>query len=356
MSLTQSHADRDRRSRRVARPRSILAPARPVARRRKALWIGTAAALAILFVVGLSVGELAISPGEALAALFGAGERGTSVIVLEWRLPRLVMGALLGAALGLSGALFQIITRNPLGSPDVLGFSTGAFTGALVVMLGGISGYFATAVGALTGGLATAAIVWLLVIRRGAAGFRLIVAGIGITALINAVNTIMITGADDRDALSAAIWGAGSLNGVESLWIAPTIGVLVVCTVATVWLQPALALYELGDDTSTSLGVSSSRLRLLAILIGVVLVALATAVAGPIAFVALAAPQIARRLWATGPVPLTASAFTGAVLLMASDLVAQRILAPTILPTGIVTICLGGLYLVWALARRGRLT
>ncbi|WP_170061981.1 FecCD family ABC transporter permease [Compostimonas suwonensis] len=327
-----------------------------MARRRTILWIGAATAIVILLVAGLTVGELAITPGEALAALFGAGERGTSVIVLEWRLPRLVMGALLGAALGLSGALFQIITRNPLGSPDVLGFSTGAFTGALVVMLGSISGYFATAIGALIGGLVTAAIVWLLVIRRGAAGFRLIVAGIGITALINAVNTVMITGADDRDALSAAIWGAGSLNGVESFWIAPSLVVLLLCALATAWLHPALTLHELGDDTSTSLGARSSRLRLFAMLIGVVLVAFATAVAGPIAFVALAAPQIARRLWITGPVPLTASAVSGAVLLMASDLVAQRILAPTILPTGIVTICLGGLYLVWALARRGRLT
>ncbi|WP_437385748.1 FecCD family ABC transporter permease [Plantibacter flavus] len=335
---------------------SLLAPPRDVARRRAALWLGAACAVAALLIVGLSVGELAVSPMQVLSTLFGGGDRGTAVVVLEWRLPRLLMGALLGAALGLSGALFQIITRNPLGSPDVLGFSTGAFTGVLIVMLGGIPGYFATSVGALLGGLATAAVIWFLVIRRSSAGFRLIVAGIGVTALINAVNTVMITGADERQALSAAIWGAGSLNGVESLWIVPSILVVLLCALVVAWIRPALTLYQLGDDVSAALGVRSVRLRMTAIVIGVVLIALATAVAGPIAFVALAAPQIARRLWATGPVPLAASAATGSVLLMASDLIAQRIIAPTILPTGIVTICLGGLYLVWALARRGRST
>lgn len=337
-----------------ARTRSITAPPPAASRRRALLWSAAVVALVALVATGLTLGDLPITPADVWASLTGTAPRSVTVVVMEWRLPRLLLGILLGAALGLSGALFQIITRNPLGSPDVLGFSTGAFTGALIVMFSGITGYFATALGALAGGLTTAFIVWLIVLRRGAQGFRLIVVGIGITAMINAVNVVMITRAEDRDALSAAIWAAGSLNGVESTWLIPTLLVFAVCGVATAAIAPALGPYELGDDASGSLGVKIARLRVSAMVIGVVLVALATAVAGPIAFVSLAAPQIARRLWATGPIPLAASAAMGSILLVLSDLIAQRLLAPTILPTGIVTICLGGLYLAWALARRGQ--
>jgi iron complex transport system permease protein len=333
--------------------RSLLAAPPATAMRRRVSWCVAGVVILVLVVAGLALGELPLTLSDVWAALTGTADQGVSVVVLEWRLPRIMLGALLGAALGLSGALFQTVTRNPLGSPDVLGFSTGAFTGALIVMLGGIGGYFATAVGALIGGLATAAIVWVIVIRRGAQGFRLIVVGIGITAMINAVNVLMITSAQERDALSAAIWAAGSLNGVESLWIVPTLIVLAVCAAATAAIAPSLGPYELGDDTSGSLGVNVSRVQLLAMIIGVVLVAAATAVAGPIAFVALAAPQIARQIWSSSAIPLVASAVMGAVLLMTSDLIAQRLLAPTILPTGIVTICLGGVYLIWALARKG---
>lgn len=338
----------------MSRARSVLTPPAAVTRRRTILAVGGAAALVFLGVLGLCLGDAPLAPGDVWSALTGSAPRAVSVVVLEWRLPRVVLGMLLGAVLALSGGLFQTATRNPLGSPDVLGFTTGAYTGVLVVVVADLPGSFARTVGALVGGLATAAVVWLVVARRGAQGFRLIVVGIGITAMINAVNVLLITKAEDRDALSAAIWGVGSLNGVEASWMLPAALVLAAGAAAVRGLAPALRAIELGDDTAAATGANPARARLLAMVVGVVLVALATAVAGPIAFVALAAPQVARRLLASGSIPFAASALTGAVLLVGSDLVAQRLLAPTILPTGIVTVCLGGVYLAWALAQEGR--
>lgn len=338
----------------MSRATSVLTPPAALTRRRVLLTAGGALVLVGLGVLGLCLGEVRVTPGDVWAALTGSAPRAVSVVVLEWRLPRVVLGALIGAILALSGGLFQTVTRNPLGSPDVLGFSTGAYTGVLVVVVAGVPGSVARTSGALVGGLATAALVWLVVARRGAQGFRLIVVGIGVTAMINAVNVLLITRAEDRDALSAAIWGVGSLNGVEAFWVLPTAVVLVAGAAAVRALAPALHAIELGDDTAAATGANPARARLLAMVVGVVLVALATAVAGPIAFVALAAPQVARRLLGTGSIPFPASALTGAVLLVGSDLLAQRLLAPTILPTGIVTVCLGGVYLAWALAQEGR--
>lgn len=335
----------------------------------------TAVSLAVLLglvVVGLTAGEVRVPLPDVLDALLGRATGGSAVVVLQWRLPRVLLAVLLGAALGLSGALFQVVTRNPLGSPDILGFTTGASTGALLVMLGGLSGgaagagtggsggavapasMAATTGGALVGGLATAVLIWLLLVRAGARGPRLVLVGIGTTALLNAVNVLLVTRADERAALRAALWGAGSLNGVAAAWVAPTALAVGVLGVAVVVLARSARVYELGDELSAALGVDTGRFALAAMAVGVALVAVATAVAGPIAFVALAAPQIARRVWRTGTVPFAATALTGAVLLLASDVVAQRLLAPTILPTGLVTICLGGAYLAWALTRHRR--
>lgn len=344
--------------------RQELAPPHRARLRRERGVLVTAvscAALLGLVVVGLTAGEVRVPLPEVVDALLGRTTGGSAVVVVQWRLPRVLLAVLLGAALALSGALFQVVTRNPLGSPDILGFTTGATTGALLVMLGGTAGagvgapasMAATTTGALGGGLATAVVIWLLVVRAGARGPRLVLVGIGITALLNAVNVLLLTRADERAALRAALWGAGSLNGVSGAWVAPVALAVGVLAVAVAALTRSARVYELGDDLAGSLGLSTGGFALAAMAVGVALVAVATAVAGPIAFVALAAPQIARRLWRTGTVPLAPTALTGAVLLLASDVVAQRLLAPTILPTGLVTICLGGAYLAWALTRRG---
>lgn len=315
-----------------------------------ALVVGTIAAL----LLALSVGDVTIPLPDVLATLTGGGTPRAQLVVGEWRLPRAVLGVALGAALGMSGAVFQSITRNPLGSPDIIGFSTGAYTGGLVVILMFDGGYLQTAVGAVGGGLATALLVYALAYRGGIQGFRLIIVGIGISATLASVNSWLSTRADLDDAMQAAVWGSGSLSGLgyDQLW--PVLGLLVVVVPVLLAHASALRQLELGDDTARAFGIRVEGVRLSAMLWGIVLVAIATAAAGPIAFIALVAPQIARRLVGSATLGLIPAALAGGLLLLASDIVAQRLFAPTQLPVGVMTVVVGGAYFVWLLIREGR--
>ncbi|MFC7373793.1 FecCD family ABC transporter permease [Brachybacterium sp. GCM10030268] len=309
----------------------------------------TALALAITL-VSLSRGDYPLDAGQLFEALTGRGDF-ASTIVLQWRLPRSLAAIVFGAALALSGAIFQTLTRNPLGSPDVLGFSTGAYTGVLVLTLAaggaasGALGGAATIVGALAGGLGTAVVVYLLARRDGLQGFRLIVVGIGISAMLHAVNVWMLLQAQDEVAMAASMWGAGSLSLIDWPALLPVLGLLVLAVPALIVCVPLMAQLELGDDVATVHGVGVERSRRRILLLAVILVAAVTALSGPIAFVALSAPQLAKRLVRGTGIPLAASAAMGAVLLGGADLVAQHVL-PTALPVGVVTIVLGGIYLV----------
>jgi iron complex transport system permease protein len=281
-----------------------------------------------------------------IAALSGRETGLVRDIVVEWRLPRVLAAVVFGAALGVSGAVFQSLTRNPLASPDVIGFSTGSYTGALVVILVTGGSYTALAGGALVGGILTAAVVYLLAYRRGVQGFRLIIVGIGVSAMLASLNSWMILRADLDVAISAAMWGAGSLGAIT--WAQVTGGAVVigVLLVGCAGLGGSLRQLELGDDTAKAQGVSVERARLALVVIGVALTATVTAAAGPISFVALAAPQIARRLARTPGITLVPAAVTGALLLATADHLAQHLLA-TPLPVGLVTVVIGGAYLVW---------
>lgn len=305
-------------------------------------------------VVALGLGDYAVPVGDVLRALVGAADGPAHTVVVDWRLPRVLLALLLGASLGTSGAIFQSLTRNPLGSPDVIGFASGSYTGALVAMLVVGGGYAATAAGSLLGGLATAAVVYLLAYRDGVQGFRLIVVGIGVSAVLGSVNTWLILKADLALAMMAAVWGAGSLNALGWPQVGPTLAALAVLVPALVLLGRRAALLELGDDTAHALGLAPERTRLALVVTGVALTALVTAVAGPIAFVALAAPQLARRITRGSGVGLLPSAAMGALLLIVSDVLAQRAFAPTQLPVGVVTVSIGGAYLIWLLVREAR--
>lgn len=344
----------------VVGPRSTLAfrPAKSISIRFHRRTVLVTAALAMLAlavgILALSTGDLVVPPGDVVGALFGRADAATRLVVVEWRLPRVLLALLLGAALGLSGAIFQALTRNPLGSPDVIGFNTGAYTGVLVVIVFFGNGYALVAAGALLGGLATAAVVYLLAYQRGSQGFRLIIVGIAMGAVLSSVNEWFQIKVKLQVAVAASIWGQGSLNGLS--WAQVTPVVLLVAGLGGLLLAagPRLQLLELGDDVATGLGVRVEATRLAYLGIGVGLIALATAAAGPISFVALAAPQLAQRLTHSAGTALAPAAAMGALLLIASDWVAQRAFAPTQLPVGVVTVTLGGAYFAWLLARQVR--
>ncbi|WP_082490102.1 iron chelate uptake ABC transporter family permease subunit [Frigoribacterium sp. Leaf172] len=322
------------------------------ARRRGVATLTLAGVALVVALVALGIGDYPLSPLEVVRALTGT-DGFASTIVLEWRLPRVLAALVFGAALGASGAIFQSLTRNPLGSPDVIGFSTGAYTGAIIVIVSGASSSLGTAGGALAGGLATALAVYLLAYRGGVPGLRLIIVGIGVTALLHSVNSWLLLRAQSEVALTASFWGAGSLALVGWSQLVPALVLLAVLTPLVVALSRPLRQLELGDDAARSHGLRAEGSRLALVVVGVALTAVVTASTGPIAFVALAAPQLARRLVRSAGVPLVAGAVTGAVLLLVADLVAQHI-ASSPVPVGLVTLVIGGVYLITLLVGESR--
>lgn len=312
-----------------------------------------AIAVAGTAVLALASGSYSLSPGQVLSALAGRETGFAHEIVVEWRLPRVAAALLFGAALGVSGAVFQSLLRNPLADPGIIGFSQGSYTGALVVILV-VNGTYAQLVGgALLGGMATAVAVYVLAYRRGVQGFRLIVVGIGVSAVLGSLNTWLILKAELDQAMSAAAWGAGSLNGMS--WDRVVIGgacIAVLVPLAGMLSWPMRQM-QLGDDVAASQGVRVSPTRLGLILVGVALTATVTAASGPIAFISLVAPQIARRLARTAGITLAPGAFVGALLCLASDYLAQHV-APTPLPVGVITVVLGGGYLGYLLFTEAR--
>lgn len=298
-------------------------------------------------VYALTLGDYPLSLEQVWAALIGDPEaKFARTIVVEWRLPRAAAAAVFGAALGAAGAVFQSLTRNPLASPDIIGFSAGSYTGALIVIILLQGGYLQLAGGALLGGVATAALVYMLAWRRGMQGFRLIIVGIAVSAVLTSFNTWLMLTANLEVAMSASAWGAGSLNGISSEQAIYASAVVAILLVGVAALSPGLRQLELGDDAAKATGTHAEPVRLTAMFVGVALTATVTAASGPIAFVALAAPQIARRLARTPGIALTPAAFVGAALLAAADILAQHLL-PVALPVGVVTVIVGGGYLVW---------
>ena len=325
------------------------------ARRARSVAVGTALAVAaaVLFCISLSVGDFPIPLGDVVPAVFGFGNGDSDFIIRTLRLPRALTTVFVGAAFGLSGAIFQTLARNPLASPDIIGITAGASAAAVfaIVVLGAASG--AVAFGALGGALPTALAIYLLAWKQGVSSYRLVLVGIGAAAVLASFTQYLFTRAEIFEAQRAAVWLTGSLNGRGWEHVRPVaLAVALLAPVALVLAQPLRAL-QLGDDTAKGIGTRVERSRAALALVGVALAAVATASAGPVAFVAFVSAPIARRLARSGPA-LIPAALAGAVLLLASDLVGRRLFAPTELPVGIITGIIGGPYLLWLLARANR--
>jgi iron complex transport system permease protein len=326
-----------------------------------------------VFAAGVLLGSYTVTIPDffrILTAHFTGGPKiaGASFIVMENKLPRAVIGALIGAAFGLSGGLFQTMLRNPLASPDVIGISSGASAAAVTaIVVFGASGA-AVSGAALAGALGVAALIYA--ISRGgplgsgassggggdAAGNRLILAGIGIAAALQAVVSFLMTRSDIRTAADALVWLNGSLNSAS--WDrAGVLGLaLLVLVPAVIFLAGRLRILELGDDAAAGLGVRVGSTRLAVVVTAVALAAAATAAAGPVAFVAFLAGPIARRFVRKASLP--ASALAGALIVLAADYLAANIapllLDGTVLPVGVVTGALGAPFLLWLLVSSNR--
>lgn len=315
-----------------------------------------AAASFLVFCLSIAVGDFPIALPRVIATLLGGGEQVDAFVVMDLRMPRALAGLVVGIALGVSGAITQSVARNPLASPDVLGITGGAGTVAvfLVTVSGGTAAAVVSTLGlsaaALAGGLTTGLLVYFLAWRRGIDGFRLILIGISVSAVMEALTTWLLVSADIRDVARAQAWLVGSLDNRS--W--DEVGIAFWCVLVLVVVVACVAFQfkpmHLGDDVAAGLGVRYTRVRAVLLLCAVLLAAAAVSAAGPVPFVALVAPQVAMRLARCPTPPMAASGLVGALLLTGSDLVARTAL-PFTLPVGVVTAAVGGPFLVYLLVR-----
>lgn len=310
--------------------------------------------LITLMLLAVCYGTVSISLAQLWQILWGEGASGLRLVVVEWRLPRMLTAVICGAALGVSGAIFQSILRNPLGSPDVLGLNAGAFSGVLLVMLLWPTHLLAITFASLIAALGTGLLIYLLAWRNGIAPFRLILIGIGIRALLMSFNSWVMTSTSLSTAMSAGLWSAGSLNGMSWQNISLVTPFVVVTILVVAMLGKRMRLLEMGDEIACALGVNTERTRLLMLLLAIILTAVPTAVIGPVSFIALVAPQLARRLMGSQQGALWSTALCGSLLLLGADYLAQHGFSPYQLPVGVITVSLGGIYLLSLLVREAR--
>ncbi|HYZ97753.1 MAG TPA: iron chelate uptake ABC transporter family permease subunit [Acidimicrobiales bacterium] len=323
-------------------------------RRALAVTLVVAAAACGVFAWSISLGDFPVPMGDVVATLLGGGDADSELIVRTLRLPRALTGLLVGAAFGLSGAIFQRVARNPLASPDIVGINAGAAAAVTLIVLFDATSTRVT-LGALAGAALTVLAIYLLAYKRGVTGYRFVLVGVGASAMLFAVTQYMLTRAELYDAQRAFVWLTGSLNGRGWDYVRPLTIALAVLVPAALALGRRLRILDLGDDAARGLGVRVEATRTGLLLTAATLAAVATAAAGPVAFVALVSPQVARRLVGGCSAALAPSAAFGALLLVSADLVARRIFAPTELRVGVVTAILGAPYLLFLLARANRI-
>jgi len=303
-----------------------------------------------LAVFAMTLGSFSIPFVDVIKSVFGHGSDDQEFIVRTLRLPRVICAMLIGAALAMAGAIFQGLVRNPLVSPDIIGIDTGASLVAVFWIVFGLSSSLLP-LAAFIGAVTAASLVYILSWKGGISPNRLILVGIGVSAAISSGTTFITVRFPIEQVRPAIVWTMGSIYGSNWTDVKVLVGFLVVCipfAVVLMWLLRAL---QLGDDVARGLGMPVERTRLGLMLVGCALAAVTVAVAGPIGFVALMVPHMARMLGgALSASVMVLTAFLGALFLLAADTVAQHFL-PVTLPVGVVTAAVGAPYFLFLLYR-----
>ena len=306
------------------------------------------ALVAVTVAVGLALGTASVPLGRTLPAVFGVGEARDVLLVQQLRMPRIAAGLAVGSALGISGVLLQTLARNRLATPDTVGLNDGA-TAFAVASVVAVSTTVTPSAFALVGSATAAALALGLAGGAGQRGYRFLVVGLGVGALLGAITNLMLARAPIDEANSAFPWTIGSLNSRSATSVTVLAVALAVVVPAAVVLGRQLRLLRLADAVVTGLGQRVRRIRLAVVAVAVVAAGLSVAVAGPLGLAALVAPEIARK--AAGPrvVPVVGSALAGALVVLLADLLGRTVAAPLELPAGLVTAVVGGPYLLWLL-------
>lgn len=324
--------------------------------RRGALAAALLAPLVFLIVaLAVTASSTGMSLTESLSGLLGTGDAGTVLIVRDFRLPRVFVGLMVGAALGVAGCLTQTLAGNRLATPDLVGVNEGAAAAVVASAAGSATGTIGDWWLGPLGAIAAAVLVVACAGGAGAAGYRVLVVGIGVSTFIGAVSDLALSRQNQNTAGGVFLWAVGSLSGRDWNVGRPLLVALLFLLPLSLAAGHRLQLLRFDDETAACLGADLRRLRAAGLALAVALAGIAVGVGGPIAFVALAAPIIAQRLAGPTRVPILGSALTGAALVAGSDAIG-RVIAPVELPVGVVTSVLGGPVLLWVLFRSDRIT
>jgi iron complex transport system permease protein len=323
------------------------------ARRHRLLVAMLLCLVVAIFALTLSLGQSFTPAGDVIRVLLGENVPGAAFTVGQLRLPRAVLSVLAGLSFGLGGVAFQIMLRNPLASPDIIGISSGASAAAVfAIVVLSLKGPIVSVV-AVAAGLAVALMVYGLSSRNGVAGTRLILVGIGVSAMLESIIAYILSQAPAWSLQEAIRWLTGSVNGAQLGQAAPLLLALGIFGGLLLGRTRDLEALRLGDDTAAALGVGVSRTRIMIIVAAVGMIASATAVTGPVAFVAFLSGPIAARIVGNAGSVLIPAALVGAVLVLAGDYVGQFLL-PSRYPVGVVTGALGAPYLIYLIVRVNR--
>mgnify|MGYP001800669781 CR=1 FL=1 len=306
------------------------------------------AALVLVLSSGLFGGTYGIGFGDVVASLTGQADEVTWMVVTQNRLPRLLTALGVGIAFGLAGEMVQTLLRNPLASPDVIGFSAGAGLGAVITVAATGTTAFVLS-GALMGGAVTALFLLALTWRRDLSPGMLVLMGIGLGVTLGVVTDLLMTRLDANNVGELVKWIVGSLSArswsdVGLIWV----GLAVIAPIC-VWHQFALARVSLPDEVARGLGLGLLKARLVTLILAVVLVGLAVAAAGPLPFVAFVAGPIAHGLSGVPRPTLFPAAMVGGLVTLLADRAAQALPGFLVLPAGIFTALIGAPVQIWVL-------
>ena len=310
--------------------------------------------IAALMYIGLSYGKTIYSFSHIYNVLFH-GETEGAFVITTLRLPRVIIGLLAGICFGLAGNIFQKLLRNPLASPDMIGISTGASVAAVfAILILQLSGLIVSLIAIIFGMLISLLIV-LLSYHHGYSNNRLILIGIGMRAMLSAMISWMLIRTSEYDVGNALRWLSGSLNTVNINDAFSLLIVTIIACVLIALMNNGLSVMGLGEELPVSLGVNTKTLRISLVIVGLMLVAFATSITGPIASVSFLSGPIAGRILRNGKNNMATTACIGAILVLASDLIAQYGLSSRY-PVGVVTGMLGApylLYLIFMMNKKG---
>lgn len=326
-------------------------------RQRQRRWLLVTGLLTILACIlccaMLLLGNTIYPVQDVIRALSGEQLQGVSFSVTTIRLPRMLAGLFAGLAFGIAGDIFQTMLRNPLANPNVIGITTGSSAAAVfcIVVLHASGAVVSTA--SVVAGLATVIIIYLLSKGKSFSVGRLILIGIGIQAMLNAVISYLLLIGAEQDIPAALRWLSGSLNGSQMHELPPLVLSVLLFAPIVIMFGRRLSILELGEQSATSLGVNTDRTRIMLIVSSVCMISLATATTGPIAFVSFLAGPIAKRLVGTGFSNIIPAGLVGANLVLAADLIGQFAFEVRF-PVGIITGIIGAPYLIYLLVRMNR--